>query len=164
MRTVDFFEKPMEDKPKGYYYGREIERPTYIWHMYRELENKGVVFHIVMFGEEAAHLEARTYDDQNFYYKEYVKCDSKLGESVDEFIKNTKANYEAGTIIVKDLDNENNISESDQLPQLQGDQLDASSDGTVPDRREESGDGPSEHDREDNPTGLDSMDLVRLPS
>ena len=165
MKKIDFYEKPTAGKERaGYYDGFEIERPTWVWHMYRDLENQGVRFHIVMMGDEAIHVEARTYHPGNFYHKEYIKQDSNLGASIDNFIRDTKTKFEVGTTVVEEIKNEDIVSQSSPLPQLPDDKLEATTDGTLPDRRTESGDGASEHGGEDNPTGCDVLDTVRLSS
>jgi hypothetical protein len=166
MMMIEFYEKPTAGKERaGYYDGFEIERPIWVWHIYRDLEKQGVRFHIVMMGDEAIHVEARTYHPEKFYYKEYIRQDDNLGASIDQFIRNSKDSFEKfGTTVVEEPINENNLSQGEQLSQLQDDQLDAPTDGLISDRRVESGNGPSEHGGEDDSSGLDSLGNVRVSS
>ena len=155
---IDFYNKPTLGKEHlGHYDGYEIERPEWVWNMYRELENAGFRFHIVV--EDQVILIARL--NGIAFYSEQHPNDQVLGKRIDNFFQKVKMNN-ASTTVVEESKDENSISESNELPQLQEPELDIATDGTLPDRRSESGNGQSEHGGEDNSTGLDSVDTVRL--
>lgn len=160
MMMIDFYEKPTAGKERsGYYDGFEIERPLWVWNLYRELENTGFRFHIVV--DNQVSLIAM-FNGFNFYMEQHPN-DQVLGKRVDNFFQKVKLNHGAGTtVVVEEIKNEDSISEGEQLPQLQDDQLDTPSDGTVSDRRIEFGDRQSEHGGQDDTVGCDILDTILI--
>lgn len=149
MKTVSFYERPLNDK--GHYQEQGILRSDSVWQEYRRLENLGVRFYIEI--SEDILLIARCDDIECLLSMVYPNNDS-IGENIDLFIAMTSATLDRqknGTTIVKqELSDENLIDKSSELSELSEDRLDSAERGTFPDRWDESGDRSCQYGGQDN--------------
>jgi hypothetical protein len=175
MKTIEFYEKQLNDK--GYYQEQRIERPSYIWHIWKDLEEAGVKFSVVM-GEDYVTFKAEEEELRLSHTYTVLSNVEDMGAEVDVFINEAKFEWSirnldrsfkesVGTAvwktpIISEVENEDSISKGDELQEFQGTELEVASDGSLPDRRVESGDGSSEHGGQDDDTGLDVLGAIRL--